>query len=94
MDKQEILEAFKKAEIDWSKPIQDCLKDHTDKGLCSYFRKKMYSDIQITTLSTYWQEYKTTTFNLWDFYSRGLSFLGKEERLDAIRKVIKDLENE
>jgi hypothetical protein len=101
MDKQQILkahkvevfEAFKQAEIDWSMPIEQCKKNYSDGGLCYYFEKKGYSYLGVRCLSKYWLKYSSTAIgNTYHFYSRGCTFSGRQERLDAIRKVIQDLE--
>jgi hypothetical protein len=92
MNKQKILKAFKQAEIDWSKPIIHCYKNDTDYGLCNYFQMKGYSIKDTKIISKYWQKYRTTGRDSYHFYSRGREYQGRQERLEAIRKVIKDLE--
>lgn len=82
MEKQEILKAFKQAEVDWCKPIKY-------KGLCSYF--VLHQNIRLYLLYDFliplWLKYSTEKDSLYHFKNN-------EQRLDAIRKVIKDLENQ
>lgn len=91
--KVEVFEAFKQAEIDWSMPIEQCKKNYSDGGLCYYFQMKGYSYLGVRCLSKYWLKYRSTeTHKKFHFYSNGSDFYGRQERLDAVRKVIKDLE--
>lgn len=91
MNKQEILKAFRQAEKDWSEPIIDCYKNDTHLGLCNYFQMKGYFQ-KTVSLSKYWRKYKTEYFGVYDFYMTGSYISGRQERLEAIRKVIQDLE--
>lgn len=83
MEKKEILKAFKQAEIDW---IENNLLYY---GLCFYFEDELNIDrIEIIKyLKPLWLKYATTPFRMFHFKST-------QERLEAIRKVINDLENE
>jgi hypothetical protein len=90
MTKQEILQAFKKAKkrytITWLDYIFNRDKIHNE-GLCSYFTY----NLEITPylidlyLQPMWIKYRTKN-GLYDFNNN-------KERLEAIKKVIKDLEN-
>jgi hypothetical protein len=88
MDKQEILEAFKKAEIDWSKPTNQSVEFKTYSGLCLYFfsQQDIALEFVIEFLQPLWIIFRT---NNTDYH-----FNTRQERLEAIRNVIKDLENE
>jgi hypothetical protein len=88
MNKKETLAIYKVAEKHWSRPVWLCKIlgwNHTSMGLCHYFTK-------ITNTNCYdgcnqlWWPYRTQ--NGYD------NFHTREERLEAIRNVIKDLENE
>lgn len=95
MNKQEILEAFKKAEIDWSSLIENRFETRTNIGLCHYFEKMFYRS-EVLELSKYWICYKTVEGRSSDlcfhFHSNGSNCFGRQQRLDAIRKVINYLE--
>lgn len=91
MSNKEILDIYKTAEKHWSRPIWLCWIlgwNYTDDGLCKYFRRKhfkyhLYSTFKDERL---WLPYRTLKEYPYHFYNR-------KERLYAIRKVIKDLEN-
>jgi hypothetical protein len=52
-----------------------------------------YSIKDVKTLSKYWKAYKTEQFcRHYDFVGYGCDSVGRQERLEAIRKVIQDLE--
>ncbi len=89
MTKEQILEAFKKAEIDWSKPRLTNFQFKTYTGLCYYFvvQQDVSLDFVIDFLQPLWIKFKTTINSNYHFENR-------QERLEAIRNVIKDLENE
>lgn len=89
MNKQEILEAFKKAEIDWSRPTLTDFQFRTHSGLCYYFavQQDISLNFIIDFLQPLWIKFKTTSTCSYHFENR-------QERLEAIRNVIKDLENE
>ena len=82
MNKKEILQAFKQAEIDYSKSIKY-------KGLCCYF--VLGQSITVLLLHEFliplWFKYSTQRGSIYHFKNN-------QERLDAIRKVISDLEKE
>lgn len=84
MEKKEILQAFKQAEIDWS---ENYYGDNI--GLCTYFKcikfKTQYAVDEY--LKPFWFKFATRP-------NRVFHFRNQEERLDAIRKVINELENE
>ena len=80
MEKKDILQAFKQAEIDWSK------KDFEDMGFCFYFlsNQLIKRGIMDEFLKPLWKKYATK--------SSMFHFNNKKERLEVIRKVIKELE--
>jgi hypothetical protein len=93
MSNKEILAIYKIAEKHWSRPAWLCWIlgwNETECGLCWYFGKKHNLHYyNIDSSDAPWVKYKTKTrlFGLYHFHTR-------KERLQAIRKVIKDLENE
>jgi hypothetical protein len=87
MDKKEILEAFKQAEIDWIDYVnEDAYRLY---GFCAYFLFNLRINKQVFDkyLKPYWFKYATTPGGLWHFRNT-------QERLEAIRKVINELEKE
>jgi hypothetical protein len=89
MEKKEILQAFKQAEIDWNKEYNTKTNKYVNWGLCRYFGWKFdftENDIRFY-LQPYWLKYATIP-------DLPFHFRNKEERLEAIRKVINELENE
>ena len=92
MSKQEIVQAFTQAEIDFSNPMNSTNDiGSRDISLCSYFRNCQDLDYhQIhKILEPLWLKYRTINKYM-GFYV----FNNRKERLDAIRKVITDLEKE
>lgn len=89
MEKKEILQAFKQAEIDWSKPIEEIFENNTYSGLCWYFEKEQCINPSLVHyfLKPLWKKFITKNHGLYHFYNN-------QERLEAIRKVINELENE
>ena len=96
MSNKEILAIYKIAEKHWSRPAWLCGIlgwNGTNEGLCWYFQYKHklyyrweYKDGLQFTLNAPWIKYITKTGD-YHFHTR-------KERLQAIRNVIKDLENE
>jgi hypothetical protein len=82
MEKKEILQAFKQAEIDYSK------HQVLDLGLCCYFMEiqSIKPMVMHQFLKPLWKKYATK--------SEIMHFNNNKERLEAIRKVINELENE
>jgi hypothetical protein len=95
MNKRRILNAFREAEIDWSKPLSEYYNNDTVCGLCLYFSRKGYNEKLFFELQKCWLKYATKNPNKhsYHFHSWGSSSIGRAERLDAIRKVIKDVES-
>jgi hypothetical protein len=88
MNKKGILAIYKVAEKHWSRPVWLCLIlgwNHTNHGLCFYFTKRTNTDCYDEP-NQLWLPYRTK--NGYD------NFHTRKERLEAIRSVIKDLENE
>jgi hypothetical protein len=88
MNKKGILAVLRRAEKHWSRPVWLCKIlgwNHTRHGLCWYFTEITNSDCYLS-LNQLWLPYRTK-MGVFHFHTR-------EERLEAIRKVIKDLENE
>ena len=95
MTKQEMLDAFIQAEKDWSEPSKTSIEKHTNWGLCWYFiGKQNLKDEQMYNLKIYWIKYRTTYVSTMHFRGFGWQEQGRQERLEAIRKVIIDLKNE
>lgn len=92
MTKQEIIKAFEQAEKDWSKKkkwwnFYMPKHNETDCGFCAYFILKHNIDSYVIEghLEPLWIKYRTTEhFKVYHFNNR-------EERLEAIRKVLNDL---
>jgi hypothetical protein len=89
MEKKEILKAFKQAEIDWIDYVKEYEYEYRLYGFCTYFLFELRINKQVSDkhLKPYWLKYATTPDGLW-------LFRGTQERLEAIRKVINELENE
>ena len=88
MNKEGILAIYKVAEKHWSRPVWLCKIlgwNHTRHGLCWYFTKRTNTD-WYDSPNQLWLPYRTKM--------GGYHFRTREERLEAIRNVIKDLENE
>jgi hypothetical protein len=60
--------------------------NHTQHGLCFYFTEITNTNCY-DELNQFWLPYRTKKIGVYHFHTR-------EERLEAIRNVIKDLENE
>jgi hypothetical protein len=91
MTKKEVVEAFKQAEIEWSNNLNDNEELPRNLGLCSYFRywqKIHYCDVY-KFLQPLWIKFSSN-----EPYLDAYAFNSQKERLEAIRNVIKDLENE
>lgn len=89
MTNREILEIYKAAEKHWSRPEWVCWIlgwNYTDDGLCKYFCKKHCKYFLSHEWERLWLPYRTITGSY--------HFINRKERLEAIRNVIKDLENE
>ena len=90
MSNKKILAIYKIAEKHWSRPAWLCKIlgwNSTKDGLCWYFGKKHNLNYNIDGSDAPWFKYKTRNFGFYNFHNR-------KERLEAIRNVIKDLENE
>lgn len=89
MSNKEILAIYKIAEKHWSRPKWLCRLigwNYTNHGLCNYFDMKHNLDYHCSSSTCPWIKYRTH-YGLYHFKNR-------KERLQAIRNVIKDLENE
>lgn len=90
MTTKEILAIYKIAEKHWSRPEWLCNLigwNNTNGGLCNYFGWQQIKYYYSNSFSMLWIKYRTTECDVHHFNNR-------KERLQAIRKVIKDLENE
>lgn len=92
MDLKEKLRLFKAAKWDWMVPqfISYFLRDYTKMGLCFYFswKHKLTDDEVQNELMPLWYPYSTAS----SIYVHSFHFHNRKERLHAIKKVIKDLE--
>ena len=91
MNNKEILAIYKIAEKDWRRPVWLCKIlgwNDTETGLCWYFESKHRLYFMSKSFVKLWIPYRTNYSKL-DYH-----FHTRKERLQAIRKVIKDLENE
>jgi hypothetical protein len=89
MSNKEILAIYKVAEKHWSRPAWLCKLlgwNDTQHGLCWYFRNQHSNYYYSIYSPKLWLTYRTKKSH-YHFHTR-------EERLEAIRNVIKDLENE
>jgi hypothetical protein len=95
MSKRRILNAYRQAEIDWSKPLSEHYYCNTACGLCLYFSRKGIERKLFFKLEKCWRKYATKNpiQHTYHFHGWGSSSIGRAERLDAIRKVIKDVES-
>lgn len=95
MNKRRILIAYRQAEIDWSKPIFECCDNNTNQGLCLYFSRKGIKRELFFQLEKCWRKYatKNPVQHTYHFHTWGSTERGRAERLDAIQKVIKDVES-
>ena len=90
MNNKEILAIYKIAEKDWRRPVWLCVLrgwNGTEKGLCLYFINKHHNYFYSADFKELWHPYRTRVLDAYHFRTR-------KERLQAIRNVIKDLENE
>ena len=92
MSNKKILAIYKIAEKHWSRPAWLCWIlgwNDIDYGLCWYFNIKHRNYFNGGYFTKLWLPYITKYADPYhyDFYTR-------KERLQAIRNVIKDLENE
>jgi hypothetical protein len=90
MSNKEILAIYKIAEKHWSRPKWLCFIlgwNNTNWGLCHYFKNESSEYYYSNYFEKLWYPYRTIQFNTYHFRTR-------KERLQAIRNVIKDLENE
>jgi hypothetical protein len=90
MNNKEILEIYKIAKKHWSRPAWLCWIfgwNYTYYGLCYYFQVQHTKYYCSPYFKELWYPCRTIQFNAYHFNTR-------KERLQAIRKVIKDLENE
>jgi hypothetical protein len=93
MSNKEILDIYKIAEKHWSRPAWLCKIfgwNGTNEGLCFYFLIKHKEYYNSPYFKKLWLPYRTN-------YIKGvfvMHFQTRKERLQAIRNVIKDLENE
>jgi hypothetical protein len=90
MSNKEILAIYKIAEKHWSRPKWLCwILGWNDAigGLCYYFDNKHTEYRYSPYFKHLWYPYRTIHFSAFHFNTR-------KERLQAIRSVIKDLENE
>jgi hypothetical protein len=86
MNKEETLAMYKVAEKHWSRPVWLCKIsgwNDTQHGLCHYFTKQTNTN-WYDSPNQLWLPYRTK--NGFDHFHT------REERLEAIRNVIKDLE--
>jgi hypothetical protein len=87
MSNKEILATLRRAEKHWSRPVWLCKIlgwNHTQHGLCFYFTEITNTNCY-DELNQFWLPYRTKKMGVYHFRTR-------EERLEAIRNVIKDLE--
>ena len=87
MKKKEILAMYKVAEKHWSRPVWLCGIlgwNHTQHGLCWYFTKRTNTNCYDAPNQLWWPYRTKNGFDV--------NFRTREERLEAIRNVIKDLE--
>ena len=90
MSNKEILAIYKTAEKHWSRPAWLCWIfgwNYTYYGLCYYFQVQHTKYYCSPYFKELWYPCRTIQFNAYHFNTR-------KERLQAIRKVIKALENE
>lgn len=87
MEDKEILFYFEQAQKDWSRPKWMCYLfggNHTEHGLCSYFiLKHGLLSGEVVQLQNQWRRH-SVKIGFYDFNNR-------EERVQAIKKVIADL---
>jgi hypothetical protein len=89
MNKEEIFATYKIAEKHWSRPVWLCIIlgwNDTQHGLCWYFTNQHSNYYYSPYFHKLWLPYRTIM--------KEYHFRTREERLEAIRNVIKDLENE
>lgn len=95
MTKPRILELFLQAEKDWGKPFDIDNDNRTQFGLCYYYFEQLDA-AELEILRSHWGKYSTVKPKGidYDFRYLGSNEIGRAERLEAIRKVIKELRNE
>lgn len=92
MSNKEILAIYKIAEKHWSRPEWLCRLigwNYTNMGLCYYFNRVHRNYFASGHFTKLWIPYATKYADPYHY-----DFNTRKERLQAIRNVIKDLENE
>ena len=90
MSNKEILAIYKTAEEHWRRPKWLCWIfgwNDTVDGFCWYFKQQHPKYYLSPYFKKLWYPYRTRQFHAYHFRTR-------KERLEVIRKVIKELENE
>lgn len=91
MKTKELLPIFEKAVEYWSKPY-DCSDHATICGLCLYFSIKHPKINYKRVFMPYWIKYRTTSIVcIYHFYGTGADPLGRNERIEALKKVVEDI---
>lgn len=95
MTQQEELDLYKKALVDWEKPLKFCHDNYTRYGFCWYFRHIhdvwLYDDNFPVALPTLFKQriYK----ELFHYDLTGDYIEGRQQRVTALKNAISILEN-
>ena len=96
MTKQSELALYKKALIDWEKPIDECIFNYTECGFCFYFKRchslNVYHDFEEKFPILYNQKLLKDDPDHYDY--SGCTKTGRQQRVTALKNAIEILEIE
>lgn len=96
MTEQEELDLYKKALVDWEKPIYQAEETETAKGFCWYFEYKslgyFYNSFE-KSLPFLFIQRKTADNEDFHYRSNGKNPEGRQQRVTALKNAIETLEN-
>lgn len=97
MTRQQELQLYKKALIDWEKPIDQAEQTGTAKGFCWYFDCKrlgyFYNSFQ-RSLPTLYNQRLTMNEDHFHYLKNGKNKECRQQRVTALKNAIEILENE
>lgn len=96
--KEEELEIYKKALIDWERPVEEALESKTYSGFCTYFAvlfRHNGSNFH-RFLPALWKQgiNNSKKADFLHYSTAGKEQIGREERVSALKSAIKELEEE
>lgn len=98
MTLEQELDLYKKALVDWEKPIEECEENETLNGFCWYFT--YIHNILIINgaefndkMPTLYSQGDPDNGKLYDYETRGDEIEGRQQRVTALKNAIEILEN-